>query len=109
MKNAIKICHYSPKTLKAYTGWTLKFQPHVRSKDPALISVEDIKAFLIKLTVEVNVSASSKNQAFNALLFLFCQVFGQDFGKIDGIVRARRMRGIPVILSRKEVDSLIGL
>jgi len=109
LKNTIKIRHYSPKTLKAYTGWTRKFQTYVRSKDPTLISVEDVKAFLTWLAVEKNVSASSQNQAFNALLFLFRNVFGQEFGKIDGIVRAKRRPYIPVVLSRKEVDRIVGL
>ena len=109
LKSAIKMRHYSPKTLKAYIGWTRKFQTHVRSKPPSLASVEDVKAFLTWLAVEENVSASSQNQAFNALLFLFRNVFGQEFGKIDGIVRAKRKPYIPVVLSRKEVDCLIGL
>ena len=49
------------------------------------------------------------NQAFNALLFLFRNVFGQEFGKIDGIVRAKRRPYIPVVLSRGEVDRIVGL
>ena len=100
---------YSPKTLKTYTGWTQRFQPHVRSKDLALVLVEDVKSFLTWLAVEKNVSASSQNQAFSALLFLFRYVFGREFGKIDGIVRAKKRPYRPVVLSRKEVESLIGL
>ncbi len=70
LKNAIKIRHYSPKILKTCTGWTRKFQTHVRSKDPALISVEDVKAFLTWLAVEKNASASSQNQAFKGVVGL---------------------------------------
>ncbi len=107
LKNTIKMLHYSPRTLKSYAGWTRKFQAFLKSKDPGLVSVEDVKAFLTWLAVDKGVSASSQNQAFNALLFLFRNVFGQEFGKMDGIVRAKRKPYIPVVLSREEVDRVI--
>ncbi|MBW2165590.1 MAG: integron integrase [Deltaproteobacteria bacterium] len=100
--------HYSPKTLKTYSGWTRKFQIYTKSKDPHLVSVDDVKAFLTWLAVDQGVSASSQNQAFNALLFLFCNVFKKEFGKVDGIVRAKRKPYIPVVLSREEVDRVVG-
>ena len=49
-------------------------------------------------------SASSQNQAFNALLFLFRHVLKKDFGEIKGVVRAKRKPYIPVVLSREEID-----
>jgi integrase len=109
LKTAIELRHYSPKTLRAYRGWTRQFQGFTKSKDPQLISIADVKDFLSFLAVEQNVSASSQNQAFNALLFLFRHVFGKEFGKVDGIVRAKRKPYIPVVLSREEVDKVVGL
>ena len=82
--------------------------PVPKSKDPRLVSIDDVKAFLTWLAVDQGVSASSQNQAFNALLFLFRNVFGKEFGKVDGIVRAKRKPYIPVVLSREEVDQVIG-
>ena len=64
----IKIRHYSPKTLKAYRGWTRQFQAYTRSKDYHLLSEQDVIGFLSHLAVEKEVSASSQNQAFNALV-----------------------------------------
>ena len=107
LEGAVRMRNYSPKTLKAYTGWTRKLQAHVRSKDPALVTADDVKDFLSWLAVEQKVSASSQNQAFNALLFLFRNVFGREFGKVDGIVRAKRRPSIPVVLSRKEIDRIL--
>ncbi|MEA3467679.1 MAG: phage integrase N-terminal SAM-like domain-containing protein [Thermodesulfobacteriota bacterium] len=63
-------------------------QTFLKSIDPNTVSVEDVKAFLSWLAVKQNISASSQNQAFNALLFLFRNVFGEEFGKVDGVVRA---------------------
>jgi integron integrase len=108
LKNAIKVRHYSRKTLKTYSGWVRKFSVFLEHKDPAKVSVEHVKAYLTWLAVEKHVSASSQNQAFNGLLFLFRHVFGKEFGKVDGVVRAKRKPYIPVVLSRDEVDRVLG-
>jgi site-specific recombinase XerD len=71
------------------------------------LTVEDVKAFLTWLAVKKDVAASSQNQAFNALLFVFRHVLDKEFGKVDGIVRAKRKPYIPVVLSREEVDMQI--
>jgi site-specific recombinase XerD len=83
LKNVITIRHYSPKTLKTYSGWVRKLQTYTKSKEPRLVSIDDVKNFLTWLAVDQGVSASSQNQAFNALLFLFRNVFGKEFGKMQ--------------------------
>jgi integron integrase len=107
LSSAIKVRHYSPKTLEAYKHWTQKLQTFTKSKDPQLLSMEDVKGFLSFLAVDRNVAASSQNQAFNALLFLFKHVLEKDFGKVEGVVKAKRRPYIPVVLSREEVDRVI--
>ncbi|WP_052808431.1 integron integrase [Methyloterricola oryzae] len=59
------------------------------------------------MPIDQRVAASSQNQAFNALLFLFKHVLEKDFGKVEGGVRAKRTKYIPVVLSRAEVDRVI--
>jgi len=66
-----------------------------------------VKEFLSFLAVRQNVSASSQNQAFNALLFFFRHVLHKEFGKIDGVVRAKNKRRIPVVLSRQEIEAIL--
>ena len=107
LNDEIKTRHYSPKTLKSYVHWARKFQNFTESKNPKALSTSDVKKFLTFLAVEQKVSASSQNQAFNALLFLYRHVLKQEFGKIDGIVRAKRKPYIPVVLSRQEIDQVI--
>jgi hypothetical protein len=46
LTSAIQVRHYSPKTLDAYRIWTRKFQTFTHSKDPRLLSMEDVKGFL---------------------------------------------------------------
>jgi site-specific recombinase XerD len=67
LTNAITMRHYSSRTLKTYTQWARKFQAFARSKAPESLSPEDVKEFLTFLAVKRQVSASSQNQAFNAL------------------------------------------
>jgi Phage integrase, N-terminal SAM-like domain len=66
-----------------------QFQTYTRSKPPALLSTADVKDFLTSLAVKRRVSVSTQNQAFNALLFFFRHVLHKEFGKIDGVVRAK--------------------
>lgn len=108
LKNTIRVRHYSRATLKTYTSWVRKFQAFTESKDPTLLNTEDVKQFLTSLAVKKQVAASTQNQAFNALLFFFRHVLGKEFGKVDGVVRAKRKPYIPVVLSREEIDRIIG-
>ncbi|WP_245742964.1 integron integrase [Desulfobacula phenolica] len=108
LSDEIKVRHYSPKTFKAYSIWVSKFQNFVQSKSLEELSTDDVKAFLTFLAVEQHISASSQNQAFNALLFFFRNILKKEFGRIDGVVRAKRKPYIPVVLSRQEIDFIIG-
>ena len=53
------------------------------------------------------VAASTQNQAFNALLFFYRHVLGREFGKLEGVARAKRRRYVPVVLSRAEVEAVL--
>lgn len=104
---AIRMRNYSPTTLRTYRHWVAKFQASVGSKATASLGTEDVRVFLTELAVRHGVAASTQNQAFNALLFFYRHVLGREFGQMDGVVRAKRRRYIPVVLSRGEVDGLL--
>ncbi|WP_435546722.1 site-specific integrase [Desulfobacterium sp. N47] len=107
MENEISVRHYSPKTLRAYKEWVRKFQTFTKSKNPELLSSGDVKEFLTSLAVKQKVSSTTQNQAFNSLLFFYRHILGREFGKFDGVVRAKRKPYIPVVLSRKEIDNIL--
>ena len=107
LERAIQMRNYSPKTAAVYGMWARKFQAHTKSKVPGALTTEDVKAFLSDLAVRKKVSASAQNQAFNALLFFFRHVLGREFGEVNGVVRAKRRRYIPVVLSRQEIDAVL--
>ena len=52
-------------------------------------------------------AASSQNLAFNSLLFFFRHLLGKEFGKVDGVVRAKKRPYIPVMLSREDVHRIL--
>jgi len=107
LANEIQVRHYSPKTLKTYMQWVRHYQTFTRSLDPKFLSTDHVKAFLTFLAVTKKVSASTQNQAFNALLFFYRHVLNQEFGKVEGVVRAKRRPYIPVVLSRDEVNKIL--
>ena len=67
----------------------------------------EINRFLTDLAVRCRVAASTQNQALSALLFLYEVVLQQPLPRIEDLVRARRPRTLPTVLSRGEVDALL--
>ena len=59
------------------------------------------------LAVRERVSASTQNQALAALLFLYREVLGRDVAWLDDLVRAKRPKRLPVVLTPAEVDQLL--
>ena len=107
LKNEISLRHYSVKTLRSYTGWVRRLQDYTKSKDLKLLSSQDVKDYLTFLAVKKKLSASSQNQAFNALLFFYRHVLKKEFAGFQDIPRAKRKPYIPVVLSREEIDKII--
>jgi integron integrase len=103
----IKTRHYSRKTLKTYAHWSRQFQRFLKDKSPGSLSSKDVKQYLTYLAVKCNVSASTQNQAFNALLFLFRHSLKKDFGDYKDVPRAKKSKYIPVVLSRKEIETVL--
>jgi integron integrase len=67
----------------------------------------EINQFLTHLAVEGRVSASTQNQAFNALIFLYQKVLKVDAGRIEGVIRAKRPQRLPVVLTSEEVQGVM--
>lgn len=103
----IKVRHYSRNTLKTYAHWSRQFQRFLKNKPPAELSTADVKDYLTYLAVKCKVAASTQNQAFNALLFLYRHALKIDFGRHDDIPRAKKSLYIPMVLSMPEIDAIL--
>lgn len=62
-----------------------------------------MRDFLTHLARDRHVSASTRNQAFSAILFLFREVLKKDLGELKGVERAQIRERISLVLSREEV------
>lgn len=99
--------NYSPRTATTYLSWVQRFGQYTKWMATDKVSDEDAKDFLTDLAVKGGVTASTQNQAFNALLFLFRHVLKRDYDLKDRVVRAKRTKYIPTVLSRAELDSVL--
>ncbi|HMN13271.1 MAG TPA: integron integrase [Bellilinea sp.] len=103
----IKVRHYSRKTLQTYAKWCRQFQRFLKNKPPVELTTADVKEYLTWLAVKCNVAASTQNQAFNSLLFLFRHALKRDFGELRDVPRAKKSLYVPVVLSRAEIDAIL--
>ncbi len=71
-------------------------------RHPATLGAAEVCSFLSHLGVRENVAASTQNQAFAALLFLYRYVLEQDLGNVADVVRAKKPKRLPVVLTREE-------
>lgn len=103
VRHTIRTLHYSRKTEHAYCYWIRFFIRFHHNRHPRALRARDVSAFLTFLAVSRKVSASTQNQALNAILFLYRKVLNIKLENIDDVIRAKRARRMPVVLSRSEV------
>jgi site-specific recombinase XerD len=77
-------------------------------RHPDDMAEPEINGFLTHLAIKEKVSASTQNQALSALLFLYRHVLGREIGDLGDIIRARRPKRLPVVLTREEGKALLG-
>jgi site-specific recombinase XerD len=107
LAEALRARHYSPRTEQSYRHWMKRFIFFHNVRHPFEMSEPEINAFLTHLAVMEKVSASTQNQALSALLFLYRYVLGRQIGDLGQVVRARRPRRLPVVLTRAEVAAVL--
>src|SRR4030042_5347880 len=66
-----------------------------------------MKKYLTHLALHGRVSASTQNQAFNALLFLYRHILHKEVDDLTSVARAKRKVNLPTVLSRYEVKKLL--
>ena len=107
VRMVIRRKHYSIRTEESYVHWMRRFILFHGKRHPAELGEPEIASFLSHLAVARRVSASTQNQAFNALLFLFRHVLQKPLGPIQDTVRAKRPRKLPVVMSQAEARKVI--
>jgi integron integrase len=108
VREVMRLRHYSIRTEQAYCDWIRRYVHFHKMRSRADLGEAEskIELFLSDLAVNGQVAASTQNQAFNALLFLYREVLHQPFENVQA-VRADRPVRVPVVLTVEEVKQVM--
>ena len=96
------------RTEQTYVDWIRRFIVWSGKRHPREMGSPEVRAFLTHLAAERNVAAATQNQALNALVFLYREVIGGELEWLDGFEPAKRGQRLPEVLSRQEVQTVLG-
>jgi len=108
MRKLLRIRHYSRRTELAYVGWVQRFLETIKPKTADESSEFEVREFLSDLAVQGQVAASTQNQAFSALLFLFRDVLKRKIEFLN-TERAKRPERVPVVMTIEEINEVFRL
>lgn len=98
---------YAASTQKSYIYWIKSYIHFHNLQHPSSLDASHITQFLNHLAAEELVAASTQNQALCALVFFYQHILEQPPGDFDAqLVRAKRPKKLPVVLSREELLTL---
>ena len=107
LRKSLRTRHYSRRTEQSYCSWVKRFIRFHNVRHPAEMGETEINAFLTNLAVKEKVSASTQNQALSALLFLYRHIIGREIDDLGDVIRARKPKRLPVVMSREEVKAVL--
>jgi site-specific recombinase XerD len=106
LQQELKLRNYSNKTLKAYRSCLRSFIKYFSPRHPKELSGTEIREYLLHLIEERHLSVGSINQAFNAIRFLYVELYKMPF-VVDGVPRPLKEKKLPTILSQEEVVRIL--
>lgn len=104
-RKLLRVRHYARRTELAYIGWIERFLEFVKPKTADEASEFEVREFLSDLAIKGHVAASTQNQAFSALLFLFRDVLKRKIEFLEA-ERAKRPERVPVVLTIEEINQV---
>jgi integron integrase len=104
---AIRLRHYSYRTEQAYVDWIKRYILFNGKRHPSGLGATEVERFLSHLAEQRNVAAATQAQALSALLFLYKRVLNTDLPWLDSVVRAKRPKKLPTVLTQKEAQRVI--
>lgn len=107
LREALRARHYSKKTEETYCHWVRRYIFFHQLRHPLEMGEPEINAFLTHLAVAEKVSASTQNQALCGLLFLYRHILQREVGDLGDVIRARKPKRLPVVLTREEVKAVL--
>jgi len=92
VRNTMRVHHYAMKTEKSYVQWIKRYILFHKKRHPKEMGKLEVEQFLTWLAVDRKVSASTQNQALQAILFLYRKVLSMEQAWLDDVVRAKTQR-----------------
>jgi len=106
MIREMRIRNYSPRSINTYVSVISHLAQHFNTS-PEQLTVDQIKDYLQYKIKNQSCSVSLVNQTISALKILYQDILGMQWEDLK-IKRPRKEKKLPVILSRQEVDAVIG-
>lgn len=103
----MRVRRYSKRTEEAYINWIIRYIRFHNTQHPSLLGHKHAEMFLTHLAVAEHVSASTQNQALNAILFLYKDVLKTPLAHLADVTRAKRTLRIPVVFTPFEARSIL--
>jgi integron integrase len=107
VRHRLRTKRYALRTEETYLNWIKRYIIFHNKQHPKDLNTPHIEAFLTHLAVDLNVAASTQNQALAAILFLYQQVLHIELDYPVDAVRAKGPGRLPTVLSREEVQRLL--
>ena len=104
-REVVRRKHLTLSTEEVYCAWLRRYCEYIKQLAPHTSSEQKLERFLTALARE-DVSASTQNQAFNAIVFFDTQVLGVELTKIHGL-RAKRPVQLRLAPSREDTFRLL--
>ncbi len=107
-RDALRIKHYSPRTEGTYVQWVRNYILFHNKRHPKEMGIPEIGQYLTHLATNQQVAASTQNQAFSAILFLYRHILNIQLDELQlAELRPQRAKTVPIVLSKDEVKRLI--
>jgi len=107
MRDILRAKHYSPRTEETYVDWAKRFILFHDKRHPSEMGAKEIQEFITHLATELNLAASSQNQALSAIIFLYRQVLKLELNLPELNLRAKKSERLPTVLSKVEALSVL--
>jgi len=114
VRELVRLKHHSLRTEKTYLAWTRRFLAFIEKQKSApiedgrpVLTANHLRLYLGYLASGRKVSAATQEQALNALLLLFRSILHIEIDGLAGVLRAKKRKRLPVVLSKDEVRRLL--
>jgi integron integrase len=104
---AVRVRGFQLNTERCYVAWVKRYILFHNKKHPLDMGKREVEEFLTHLAVDLDVAASTQNQALAAILFLYKHVLDVKLGWVNDVVRAKKPHRLPEVLWQNEIKAMM--